>query len=86
MTQVQGCLGLVLVKIEPMAGGGVAHAVARPCSNAGSALETVHALAEVRQRLNAMPIPGVAREQGNDAPCLGLGCLGANNEVIVTAC
>ena len=47
MTQVQGRLGLVLVKIEPMAGGSVAHAVARPCSDAGFALETLHALAEI---------------------------------------
>ena len=56
MTQVQGCFGLVLVKIEPMAGGCMAHAVARPCNDADSALETFHAAPEVELRLHKRPI------------------------------
>ena len=35
MTQVQGCFGFDLVKIEPVASGSVAHAVARPDADAG---------------------------------------------------
>ena len=56
MTQVQGRLGLVLVKIEPMAGGSVAHAVARPCIDAGFTLETLNAAPEVEFRLHKRPI------------------------------
>ena len=44
---MEGRFGFVLVKIEPVAGGSVAHTVARPCNDAGSALETVHALAKI---------------------------------------
>ena len=69
-----------------MAGCRMPHAVSRPSDDAGFTFETFHALAEVRQRLNAMPVAGVARKQGNDTPCLGLGCQGAHNEVVVTAC
>ena len=39
-----------------MAGGSVAHAVARPGEDAGSALETVHAAPEVEFRLRKRPI------------------------------
>ena len=37
MTQVQGRLGLVLVVVQPMAGGSVAHAVALSDEDAGFA-------------------------------------------------
>ena len=86
MPQVQCRLCFILVVIEPMAGGSVPHAVARPSGDASFTFEAFHALAEVWKRLNAMPVAGVARKQGNDTPCLGLGCLGADNKVIVTAC
>ena len=49
-------LGFVLVKIEPMASGCVAHAVAWPCNDAGFTLETVHATPEVELRLHKRPI------------------------------
>ena len=53
---MQGCLGFVLIIFEPMAGGGVAHAVARPFNDAGSALETLHAAPEVELRPYKRPI------------------------------
>ncbi len=56
MPQVQGCLGFVLIIVEPMAGGCVAHTVARPGEDAGSALETVHAAPEVELRPYKRPI------------------------------
>ena len=86
MPQVEGRLCFILVVIEPMAGCRMPHAVSRPIDDSGLTFETFHALAEVRQRLNPLPVFGVARKQGNDTPCLGLGCLGAHNEVVVTAC
>ena len=79
-------LGFVLVKIEPVASGCVAHAVARPGEDVGFAFETFHALADIRQRLNALPVSGMTREQGYDATCLCLGSFGADNEVVVTEC
>jgi len=79
-------LGFVLVVVQPMAGCCMPHAVSRPSDDSGFTFEAFHALAEVWQRLNAMPVFGVAREQGNDAPCFCLGCLGAHNELVVTAC
>ena len=83
---MQGRLCFILVVIEPVTGRCMSHRIARPSDDAGSGLEAFHALAEIRQRLNPLPVFGVAREQGDDAPCLGLGCLGADNKVIVTAC
>ena len=53
---MQGSFGFVLVKIEPMAGGCVAHAVARPGEDAGFALETLNAAPEVEFRLHKRPI------------------------------
>ena len=53
---MQGRLGFVLIVIEPMAGGCVAHAVAWPDADAGSALETVHAAPEVELRAYKRPI------------------------------
>ena len=53
---MQGCLGFVLIIVEPMAGGSVAHAVAWPCEDAGFALETFHAAPEVELRLHKRSI------------------------------
>ena len=55
MTQVQGCLGFVLIIVEPVASGCVAHAVARPDDYAGFTLETVHATPEVELRFHNRP-------------------------------
>ena len=56
MTQVQGSFGFVLIVIQPVTGRCMAHAVAWPASDAGSALETVHAAPEVELRPYERPI------------------------------
>jgi len=53
---VKGCLGFVLVIVEPMAGGCVTHAVARPGEDAGFTLEMFNAAPEVELRPYKRPI------------------------------
>ena len=71
MTQVQGCLGLILIVIQPVAGGSVAHAVAVPASNPRFIAELIEPVPQISLALDTWQVLFMAWQYFTNATSSG---------------